>query len=404
MVGTEPADFICWRDTAGTPGVELAVRAEDLLRLSNLAVSAALDPGRWQVFLDTLSRSVGTRVCTQLIGYDDLTKATPLTFTSGYDPRILQLYDEHYADKNPFAANFANYKVGDVIATHQLCPPETLRKTQFYADLLLPLEDIVGGGGAMLALDGDRMFLLGGNMRSKDRDKYENDWLQLCAQLAPVIRQSLEINRTISGLTFEKWAAEQHLLGTGSAIFVTDTSLQIHYACAGAQKLLASGSLVGCDWDRRLQFRTQEDQGQFSAFVKLQCMGGFDVFRNWHATDDKGRNWMCRSVGLQLADLDSTPFGAFMNKSISAVLLAVRPDTGSETFLAHVQKKLGLSPAEAATVLKLADGRTPAEIAEDRQISVYTVRNQIKAALSKTGSRRQADLVRSIEHLRLQGR
>ena len=84
----------------------MAVAAEELIRLSNLAVSAALDPGRWQVFLDTLSCSLGTRVCTQLIGYDDLTKATPLTFSSGYDPYILELYDEHYADKNPFAANF----------------------------------------------------------------------------------------------------------------------------------------------------------------------------------------------------------------------------------------------------------------------------------------------------------
>ncbi len=132
-------------------------------------------------------------------------------------------------------------------------------------------------------------------------------------------------------------------------------------------------------------------------------MGGFDVFRNWQATDGRGRNWTCRSIGLQLGDLDKTPFGVFMNKAVSAVLLAVRPEAGSDTFLAQMQKKLGLSPAEAATVLKLADGRTPAEIAQDREISIYTVRNQIKAALSKTGSRRQAELVRSIEQLRLQG-
>jgi DNA-binding CsgD family transcriptional regulator len=381
----------------------LAVAAEELIRLSNLAVSAALDPGRWQVFLDTLSCSLGTRVCTQLIGYDDLTKATPLTFSSGYDPYILELYDEHYADKNPFAANFATCKVGDVVSTHQLCRPETLKKTQFYADLLLPLEDITGGGGSMLALDGDRMFLLGGNMRSKDRDKYEDDWLRLCAQLAPVIRQSLEINRTISGLTFEKWAAEQHLMGSGTAIFVIDTAMRIHYACAEAQKLLASGSLVGCGFDRRLHFRSEEDQGRFAGFVQLQSMSGYDVFRNWQATDGRGRNWACRSIGLQLGDLDKTPFGVFMNKAVSAVLLAVRPEAGSDTFLAQMQKKLGLSPAEAATVLKLADGRTPAEIAQDREISIYTVRNQIKAALSKTGSRRQAELVRSIEQLRLQG-
>jgi DNA-binding CsgD family transcriptional regulator len=382
----------------------LAVSAEELRRLSNLAVSAALDPERWQVLLDALSHSIGTRVCTQLIGYDDLTKATPLTFTSGYDPHILTLYEEHYADKNPFAARFAECRVGDVITTQQLCPPETLRKTQFYADLLLPLEDIVAGGGAMLALDGDRMFLIGGNMRSKDRDKYEEDWLQLCGHLAPVIRQSLEINRTISGLTFEKWAAEQHRLGSGTAIFVVDTAMQIHYACAEAQKLLASGSFLGSGWDRRLQFRTPEDQGQFAAFVKLQSMGEFNVFRNWQSTDGNGGSWLCRSVGLQLADLDSSPFGAFMNKSVSAVLLAVRPEIGIETFQAHIEKKLGLSPAEAATVLKLADGRTPAEIAEERRISVFTVRNQIKSALSKTGVRRQVDLVRSIEQLRLQGR
>lgn len=355
------------------------------------------------MFLDALSGSLGTRVCTQLIGYDDLTKATPLTFSSGYDPYILQLYEEHYADKNPFAANFSKCKVGDVISTHQLCTPESLKKTQFYADLLLPLEDIIGGGGSMLALDGDRMFLLGGNMRAKDRDKYEGDWLQLCAHLAPVIRQSLEINRTISGLTFEKWAAEQHLLGTGSAIFVIDTAMRIHYACAEGQKLLAAGSLVGSDFDRRLQFRSEADQGRFSAFVQLQSAGGGDVFRNWQAIDGRGRSWTCRSVGLQLGDLDRTPFGVFMNKAVSAVMLAVRPDASSATFLAQIQKKLGLSPAEAATVLKLADGRTPAEIAEERQVSVFTVRNQIKASLSKTGCRRQADLVRMIEQLRLQG-
>ncbi|MCK7611684.1 helix-turn-helix transcriptional regulator [Roseibium sediminicola] len=380
----------------------MVVAAEKYIHLTNLAVSAALDPDRWQVFLDELGQALGTRVCTQLIGYDQLTRAAPLAYSSGYDPDILELYEKHYADKNPFAANFSKCAVGEVISTFQLCPPDALKKTEFYADLLAPLEDITGGGGAMLAYDADRMFLIGGNMRARDRDKYEDDWLSLCVGLTPVIRQSLEVNRTISGLSFEKWAAEQHFLGTGTAIFVVDPDMSIHYACAEAQLLLDRGTLVRNGFDRRLEFRSETIQQEFSAFTRFQSRGEHDIFKNWRFSDQDGQQWTCRTLALRLADLDRTPFGIFMDKSISAVLVALKPERNRVSFGDHVQRVLGLSQAEAATVLRLGDGLTPAEIAKDRQISVHTARNQIKSALSKTGSRRQSDLVRKVEQLRLQ--
>ncbi|GAB4529037.1 MAG: helix-turn-helix transcriptional regulator [Roseibium sp.] len=381
----------------------MVVAAEKFRHLSNLAVAAAVDPGRWREFLDEFGQALGTRVCTQLMGYDQLTKAAPLTFSSGYDPEILRLYDSHYADKNPFAANFGKCAVGDVISTHQLCPPELLKQTPFYADLLEPSEDIIAGGGAMLANDADRMFLIGGNMRAKDRGKYEADWLKLCAELAPVIRQSLEINRTICGLTFEKWASEQMLLGTGTALLVVDPALRVHYACAEAHRLLARGAIVGNGFGHRLRFRSERLQAEVGAYIRSQSKCGGDVFRNWRFTDEDGRKWTCRTMALRLGDLEETPFGAFLELSISAVLVALKPDLDRLSFLTHVQSVLGLSPAEAAIALKLCEGQTPAEIAEERQGSIHTVRNQIKASLAKTGCRRQSDLVRKVEQLRLQG-
>lgn len=380
----------------------MVVAAEKFIHLSNLAVASALDPGRWQPFLDDLGQILGTRVCTQLIGYDQLTRAAPLAYASGYDPRILALYESHYADKNPFAANFSKCAVGDVIATHQLCPPEDLRNTEFYADLLAPHEDIIGGGGSMLAFDADRMFLLGGNMRAKDRDRYEADWLKLCMMLAPVIRQSLEINRTISGLAFEKWAAEQHLLGSGTAVFVVDPEMTIHYACDEAQSLFTRGTLVGSGFGHKLRFRSEETQREFAAFTRFQSPGEHNVFKNWRLNGEDGQKWTCRTMAVHLADLDQTPFGVFMDKSISAVLVALKPDVNKVSLKDHVQQVLGLSQAEAITVMKLREGLTPAEIAQDRRISVHTARNQIKSALSKTGCRRQSDLVRKVEQLRQQ--
>ncbi|MFC6655783.1 hypothetical protein ACFQEX_09795 [Roseibium salinum] len=148
----------------------MVIAVDKYIELSNLAVAAAVDPGRWQHFLDEMGQALGTRVFTQLIGYDGLTKAAPLTSSSGYDPDILHLYETHFADKNPYAANFAKCAIGDTIAAHELCPPDVLRKTEFYSELLLPHDDICAGGGAMLAAEQHRMFLVGGNMREKDRE------------------------------------------------------------------------------------------------------------------------------------------------------------------------------------------------------------------------------------------
>jgi DNA-binding CsgD family transcriptional regulator len=382
-------------------GGSVVLTAEKYAQLSNLAVAAAMDPGGWQAFLEAVARAMPAHICTQLIGYDKATKAAPLAYTSGYDPEILKLYETHFADKNPFAVNFPKCGIGDVISTHDLCAPETLKRTQFYADILHPLEDLYAGGGSMLAFDADRMFLLGGNMRAKDQEKHEKDWLQICMRLAPVIRQSLEINRMIMGLQFEKWAAERHLLGSGTAIVVVDSAMMIHYACREAETLIAEGKLIGSDIVRRIKFRSGKVQAQFLSLFREQANGNPDLFRNVRLFDRDGRQWVCRTMGLKLGDLDKSPFGAFLTGSGLAMVLAFKPMGNKASSLEKLQEALSLSAAEAETALLLSQGLSLGEIAAERHVSIHTVRNQIKAAMSKTGCHRQSELVQRIEQFRL---
>jgi pimeloyl-ACP methyl ester carboxylesterase/DNA-binding CsgD family transcriptional regulator len=88
-------------------------------------------------------------------------------------------------------------------------------------------------------------------------------------------------------------------------------------------------------------------------------------------------------------------------------LRAVRPEAGP-AFVIAVTSELGwpagftkllrsafdLTPAEGKVVRALAEGAGLAEIARDRGRSIETVRAQIKAILSKTGTRSQAELIR----------
>lgn len=381
----------------------MSVTVEQFADVSNHILAAAMEPDRWQQVVDRLGTILGPQVCTQIMGYDLQTSAAPVAFSSGYDPEILDLYQKHYIDTNPYALSFEALSVGKVASTSEMCRPADMKKTGFYADLLQPLEDIYCGGGALLIRDENRMFLFGGNMRAKDQDRHEQRWLSLCASIAPIIRQSLEINRMISGLSFEKWAADQHKLGSQVALVLVDPDMRIHYASSEAERLIARGDPIQTGLGGQLQFREPALQSSISQLAHLQSKGKQSVFKSWHIAGQVNRGWTCRAIGLRLGDMDRSPFGAFFDRSTAALLLALKAETPSVEIGNVVQAALGLSQVESEIALLLADGMTAAEVADHRSVSIHTVRNQIKSALSKSGSRRQADLVMAVEQLRMTG-
>lgn len=374
---------------------------EQIAEVSEWVLAAALDPQCWQPAIDRLSRVVGTQVCAQLMGYDQKTGLAPVAVAAGYDPQILKLYEEHYGRDNPYAAKFDTLPHGKVVSATQLCRPEDLKDTAFYSDILRPQGDIFCGGGMLLFKDDQRTFVIGGNLRSKDQNRFEADWLSSVERIAPVIQHSLEVNRMISGLSFEKSAADQHQLGDGTAMFVIDPSFRIEFACADGQSLLEAGSVCGQFLDGRFCLRAGDAQAQLAQIAGLQQRDTTaPLFRSWSVFDAGGRRWTCRVTGMRLADLDWSPFGAFLDRSQSALLVALKPDVLQAELKDIIRQALDLSASEAEISVHLADGLTAVEIADNREVSVYTVRNQIKSALSKSGCRRQSDLVKRVEQLR----
>lgn len=59
-----------------------------------------------------------------------------------------------------------------------------------------------------------------------------------------------------------------------------------------------------------------------------------------------------------------------------------------------LREEFDLTPAEAAVAAGLAEGASPGELARRRNVSLLTVRAQIRAILAKTGASGQTDLVR----------
>ena len=103
-------------------------------------------------------------------------------------------------------------------------------------------------------------------------------------------------------------------------------------------------------------------------------------------------------------------FGYLVGQAnLPAALKAQHPDGAHALLIAQeqpsdalrhvVQASFGLTTAEAALTLKLATGQTLKECSEALGISVNTARNQLQAVFSKTGVKRQPDLILVVTQL-----
>lgn len=111
-----------------------------------------------------------------------------------------------------------------------------------------------------------------------------------------------------------------------------------------------------------------------------------------------------RKDGKKIYIISIRPLRASMLSSISEVRGAslvsfMDPDFQPTIDPEIVQKIFDLTAAEARVAVSIAHGSDLAEIALSHNVSVGTVRNQLKVIFSKTGVSRQAELVRLIYNI-----
>ncbi|SFS03183.1 helix-turn-helix transcriptional regulator [Sphingomonas jatrophae] len=98
-------------------------------------------------------------------------------------------------------------------------------------------------------------------------------------------------------------------------------------------------------------------------------------------------------AGLLVADVSALPRGVWSYGATPSVLVVVRGGAlRRDGAAARLRAAWDLSPAEAEVALALADGRSRAEIAAARGVSLETVRSQLKTLFGKAGVTREAEL------------
>jgi DNA-binding CsgD family transcriptional regulator/PAS domain-containing protein len=368
---------------------------KDLPRLLDLIYDAGLDPERWPKLLDALPELFGAAIG-GLDVLDRKTNATRQFLNFGSDPAFVATYAQHYGAVNPYPrAALLEAPVGRVIPATSLLAEEDLAGTEFFNDWMRPQGISPHHLRVVLQKDKDSLVLLAISSGERETERRLDALTKKLELLAPHLVRAIDLNHVLAEARFANRAAADALQSLVTAAFVLDRGRRIVLANARAEELMRSERVLSLDEHGALHAaRPEDDWGLAAALaagvcarhpapVRLVSRTSAQTFfasvipSRPHSGEASLRFRIFEALGV--ADsvlLLVVPFGG---------IARVRRDTIAATF--------GLSTAEARLASALVDGATLAEYARQTGVSVHTVRNQLGAIFSKTGTHRQSAVV-----------
>ncbi len=374
-----------------------SLNTEQLAEVTSVLFAAALDQSRWQEFLTRLSTHTGM-ISTHLYGYDLATNFALEPLHHGYDPGFMKSYAAHYGALNAWAQGLGRAPIGQPVTSAQCLPEEDLFKTEFYQDWVRPQGDVRTGAGVVLSRDSSRFFVLGGNMAQRHAHR-ESEWVRTLGLLAPHMCLSLEIGRTLFDAKANAVLGVPAAPGAGGAVFAVTQRRQVRYANHAALVLAEIGQVLAYDHAGRIILADPEaDAALGAALGKLHWAKGA-MSGSVRAQDSQGNVKVMRFARIESDRLGFIPVGIDTGSAEPLLLVSIQLDDVVPALRKTLRERFGLTESEIAVAILIGDGLQADEIAQQRDVSVHTVRDQIKASLRKTGMARQAGLVRMLHDL-----
>jgi DNA-binding CsgD family transcriptional regulator len=180
------------------------------------------------------------------------------------------------------------------------------------------------------------------------------------------------------------------------AAFICDRSGLVRTLTPSAKALISEGRALRMKQGRLRATRPADTQTLNEAIEVAAEQSG-------RAGHSPGRTVICDAekgrppLVLDVVSLSSRHSDAAFSPRALVVVRGARNANPQKASVLQVVYRL--TAAETEVALLLAEGRSPQDIAAMRDVSVGTVRVQIKALLAKTGAHRQVELVSRLARL-----
>ena len=352
---------------------------------------AAADPILWEPFLQQLADSTGARAAA-LMMHDAGHDVHTVHSSWGLDPEGNRLYQEHYGSIDVWTQRAMPIRARWVCNSEALCPLSELNTTEIYNDFLVRF-GIEHGLFGLVENSGSR-FASVSLYRDSSRPAFDASGLELVRFIAPHIQRAFKLHFQFSELKARSAGLERafDMLPTGVIFLGSKGEVVLMNRSALASVSERNGLLATREGLRA------EQLAESALLEKTICQAASTL--NGKALSAGGTVMVSRrarpALQIQISPIRNSVIQT--SQPIAAVAFVNDPLRQHRPSHESLRMLYGLTPAECRVALLLGDGHAPRKIATMVGVTDNTVRSQIKSIFSKTGVRRQGELIRLLLH------
>jgi DNA-binding CsgD family transcriptional regulator len=352
---------------------------------------AALDPALWPRALEGTRDFV--RGCAANFYWQDVsTESAGVFHCAGIDPAYLQSYFERYAKMNSLYPAAAFIEPSKVFNTFDVVPRSEFVQTRFYHEWMLPqgmvdtvatnLEKSVTSVAALAVIRGKRDGLVDDEARRRMR------------LIVPHMLRAASIGHLIGKHQMEKAALADTLGRIAAAVFLVDATGCIAFANEPGQAMLAKGKLLR---DGRGRLAAVEPQANRTLQDAFAAAGRGDPTFEVRGvaislTPAQDERWLAHVLPLTSGARQQA--GAAHSAAAAVFVRKAALDIPSP--LETLTRLYKLTGSEVRVLQAVVETGGVPEIAVALGVSESTVRTHLKNLFDKTGTHRQADLVKLV--------
>jgi len=361
--------------------------SQRMLELIDLIYGAMGKPELWDGVVREIAATTGSDSIGFFAGSPDATRPALLSMT-GIDAPTWQAFAEYYAGINPIMARCeATLSPDQVWKSDMVMTDAELVKTEFYNDFFKPNRMHYAMGLRLVVEDGPSASF--SCQRPLGWGPFSETAEQVALTLKPHLQRALELHHRMGALETARLGLEAALDAHEHAVFGIGSNGRVMLLNRGAEAVVREGDCLRLSNGRLLATFATENR-------KLQQLLS-DAVGLGIGPEQSGAMLLERTSGKKALRVTATRFVSTINggsMALAALVFVNDPGGVPQSRGTLMRSLYGLTPAETRVADLLLQGLDAGEAASRLGLTLGTVRLQTKRVMAKTGTRRQAELMR----------
>ena len=360
-----------------------------LLKLIEQVYAAGLDATQWPLFLESFAEAFQGKQAT-FFSHDLRNQQASIHAYARIDDAFVASYIDHYAATNIFVEKTQSVAEGVFIPTEALVDKKTYEQSEFYNDWVKPQGCLEFATTNILR----NQTVLTGVTVLRGKRPFDAAEIVQWRHLVPHLQRAIQVHRQLYSAHLVRSGALEALDRLAVGLILTGEGANVVFCNRVAQRIMEANP--------NLQVRANRLCGETLSATSLiqQAIRAAAQTGSGRGTSPGAVLAVSSRTAPPLSVLVSPlqasgPFAGVISGQ-GAIVLVADPTRKRSTQRNELSQMFGLTRGEARLLTGLVDGLSLAEYAETAGVTVLTARSQIKAIFTKTGVRRQSELMRLV--------